>query len=271
MLFFIAIATGIQTLLLEFLQALRGLVTSKKVITAATTAIVAFAARHNYNLDPQYVAMIFALGAVLIHAQGNTDQGKAAAAITAGASVQTVENTPTAGGGVVQTVTTTPVAPNPAASTSDTSAPVATPPAPKARHALAFALLAVGWLVFACGSSFTGKGLGQDALNCAAPSTKQAISDFGPAFDTALVSQVQGDGSLMKSGVEGLLGGLLTDEAKCVGLNSLAKLLTPASPTSGIASAPLNVNHDDVASELANMKSKLVPGRAVILPAEQAQ
>ncbi len=122
-----------------------------------------------------------------------------------------------------------------------------------------------------CGSSLSGSGFKQDTLNCAGPSMKQAIGDFGPAFETALISQVQGDGTLMKSGVEGLLGGLITDEAKCVGLNSLAKLLTPANPTSGVASSPLNVSHDDIAAELANMKTKLAPGRDIVLPAEQAQ
>lgn len=265
MILFIAIATGLQTLLLEFLQTLRGLVTSKKVITAVTTCLVGFAARHNYDLPPEVVGMIFGIGAILIHAQGQADQGKEAAAIAAGASVQTIRNTTGSGGGTVETIETIetmPVPPNPAAAPASSTSDASKATVRNSHSVLAYMTLVVAVLV-ACGSSFTGKGLAKDALNCAAPSTKQAISDFGPAFDTALVSQVQGDGSLMKSGVEGLLSGLLTDEAKCVGLNSLAKLLTPAAPTSGVASAPLNVNHDDVAAELASMKSKLAPGREV--------
>jgi hypothetical protein len=120
-----------------------------------------------------------------------------------------------------------------------------------------------------CGSSLSGKSVGKDALNCAAPSAVKAISDFGGAMDQAVISQLQDDGKLLKPTVESMLVGLVSDEAKCVGLNSLAKLLTPAAPLGSAAkSEPRAIDRDDVQAELAKMKTSLAPGREVVLPGQ---
>jgi hypothetical protein len=120
-----------------------------------------------------------------------------------------------------------------------------------------------------CGSSLSGGGVKSDALNCAGPSAAKAIKDYGGAMDTAVASQLQDDGHLIKPTLESMLVGLVTDEAKCVGLNSLAKLLTPAAPVAGAAkSEPRAIDKDDVQAELAKMKTSLAPGREVVLPGQ---
>lgn len=64
-------------------KALLDLLSSKKFLVFAATAIVAAAARLGYDADTELVAMILGFGAVLIGGYAAQDRGKAAARIVA--------------------------------------------------------------------------------------------------------------------------------------------------------------------------------------------
>lgn len=60
-------------------DAVLGLLSSKKFITAMVALVVAGGARYGFDLDPEVCAAILGLFAVLIGAQGAADNGKEAA------------------------------------------------------------------------------------------------------------------------------------------------------------------------------------------------
>lgn len=60
-------------------EAVLGLLSSKKFITAIVALLVAAGAKYGLDLDPEICATILGMFAVLIGAQGAADQGKEAA------------------------------------------------------------------------------------------------------------------------------------------------------------------------------------------------
>ncbi len=69
------------------IQALKDLLSSKKALTVLIALMVAAGARFGLQLDEATCGGILGIFAVLIHAQGNADQGKEAAKVTADAAL----------------------------------------------------------------------------------------------------------------------------------------------------------------------------------------
>lgn len=95
------------------MQVFRDLLSSKKTWTVLIALMVAAGARFGLQLDEATCAGILGIFAVLVHAQGNADQGKEAAKIAAGGTTSEIK--PTSDGGVVQTVTPASATPTPPA------------------------------------------------------------------------------------------------------------------------------------------------------------
>lgn len=106
-------------------------------------------------------------------------------------------------------------------------------------------LLLLLLLLFA-GCSFLkaeAKQTGHAVIECVGSEAKQAIKTYGPTVDDVLVNATASDGSIDKARVKDATRGFVTNTAKCVLIDAIARALNPA-PADPAApkSSPLEAN-----------------------------
>lgn len=154
------------------LDALRELFGSKKFLTAIVAMAVAGGAHFGLNVNPEVTMTVLGMFAILIHAQGQADQGKEAAKITA------------------NTVVSTSV-PNANESTT-TSKSLAAPPPKQSGHVVVGVLLVGGLvamliaIVTACNLTGGAGGVKDALIDCALVDVGQTVDEIG----TTLVGDV---------------------------------------------------------------------------------
>lgn len=171
------------------LTALRALLSSKKFITTLVGVAVAIAARVGFDLDPELVAAILGVFAMLVGAQGLADQGKEAAKVNLQPPSPTVESGTAAG-----VITTT---------------------------------LLIMMLVGCSGLGERAGRVAAGVVDCMTPAAKTAIGEFGPAMADVLRNATGNDGKVDWAPVRSVSKSLASPAARCVLASVVAEALRP--------------------------------------------
>lgn len=176
------------------IEALKGIFTSKKVLTAIIAALVGVGARYGLELDPEVVGIIVSAFVVAIFGQGLADHGKEAARISAQATL---------------------AAPPPPAPTTN----VVNQVVEKSNQlTMVFLLVAVPMLVAhsGCGAARAGAGAGAGSFaDCMAGDVKNAVGELIPAMSSALRTTIAGTGSVDRQQFRSIASPLKSTVNRC--------------------------------------------------------
>lgn len=196
---------------------LRSLFGSKKFITAIVGVIVALGAKYGLALDPEIIATIVGLFAVLVGAQGLADQGKEAAKAVACAHCGKLPTDP------------------PAPSTPATVA------------VLALVVLGLGGSQLGCGTlKDSGKRLAGDVVDCMAPAIAGSVAELGPAFRDVVKNATADNGRVDWAPVKAVAAPLKSAGSQCAFAAVIAEVLRPKDKPGAPQSSALQADPVDV-------------------------
>lgn len=199
------------------MTALRSLLGSKKFITAIVGIVVALGAKYGLALDPEIIATIVGLFAVLVGAQGLADQGKEAAKAVACAHCGKLPSDP----------------------------PAPTTPAPIAM--LAVLVLGLGASQLGCGTlKDSGKRVADDVVDCMAPALAGSVAELGPAFRDVVKNATAGNGRVDWAPVKAVASPLKSAGSRCAFAAVIAEVLRPKEQPGAPQSEPLSADKVDV-------------------------
>jgi len=164
-------------------KALGGVFSSKKMLAAIISGVVAVAARYGFDLDPELVGLVVAAFVAAIFGQGLADHGKEAARINAESRAGEVKSA--------------------ANQTSQLSL-------------LLVVFFAAAAPASGCGAVRSGAGAASASyIDCMTPDLKTAYGELLPAMSEALKTTLSGSGSLDRERFKSIASPLKAPAARC--------------------------------------------------------